>query len=133
MFLAAIVVLMPYPRSRHHLRFEDFAQIHFGDSQMAVMVAFDVGQPFQILRGDAEHEPFREDRHAVAPPVAQALHDRTYERVDNGAEANRRRKLLRYQRERGTCRFANPERQMACLPPHGHDEVPARRCLRIDH
>jgi hypothetical protein len=118
---------------RHHLRFEDLAEIHFGDPQIPVVVAFHFGQPGQVLGGDAQHEPFGENRHTVAPPVAQTFHDRADQRVDHRAQANRRRRLLRDQRERGARRLPDPKRQVACLPPHRHDEVPARRRFRVDH
>jgi len=41
--------------------------------------------------------------------------------------------LLGDQRQRRACRLPDAEREVACLAPHRHDEVPAAGGLRIDH
>ena len=41
--------------------------------------------------------------------------------------------LLRHQRQRRAGRLADAEREVAGLAPHRHDEIPARRRLRVDH
>ena len=79
-------------------------------------------------------EPFSDDGHAVAPPVAQSLHDRADQRVDDGLEADvAAGELLRNERQRGTGGLADAEREVTRLPAHRDDEVPARRRFRVDH
>ena len=66
-------------------------------------------------------------------PSAQALDDRAGQRVDDGRQANRPRKLLRDDRDRGAGGLADAQRQVAGRPAHRDDEVPSARRLGIDH
>ena len=59
-----------------HLRFEDVAEIDFGEPQVAVAVALDVLQPLEILFGHVEDDALGNHRHAVLAPLAQPLDDR---------------------------------------------------------
>ena len=83
---------------------------------------------------DVEHHALGDDRHAVAPAVAQSLDDGADERVDDLLQADRRlRELLGNQRQRRARGLADPEREVAGLAAHRDHEVPARRRLRVDH
>ena len=87
MFFAAIVVLMPNSlEPRLHFGLQDLADVDLGEPDVAVRVALDVVQLGEILGIEIEHEPFGDDRDAVAAAVAQALDDRADERVDDGLE-----------------------------------------------
>ncbi len=87
MFFAAIVVLMPKScEPRLHSGLQDLADVHLGEAHVAVRVALDVVQLGEILGIEIEHEPFGDDRDAVAAAVAQTLDDRADQRVDDGLE-----------------------------------------------
>ena len=71
---------------RLHFGLQDLADVDFGESDVAVRVALDVVQLGEILGIEIEHEPFGNDRDAVAAAVAQTLEDGADERVDDGLD-----------------------------------------------
>ena len=115
-------------------RLQDLADVHVGDPEVPVGVALGLREPLELLGVELEDEPFGDDRDAVPAPVAEALEDRPDEGVDDRAEADLLSlELLGHERERRARGLADAEGEVARLPPHRDDEVPARRRPRVDH
>ena len=88
----------------------------------------------QVRGVDAEHQPFGDDGHAVAPAVAEPLDDGAHQGVHDRLEPDRlARELLGDQREGGARRLADAEREVAGLAAHRDHEVPARGGLGVHH
>ena len=115
-------------------RLQDLADVDLGDADVPVLVALDLLESRELLRIEAEDEPLGEHGDAVAPPVGEALDDGADERVDDRLEPDLlRRELLGDERQRRARRLADAEREVAGLPAHRDDEVPARGRLGVDH
>ena len=134
MFFATSVDLRPNClQPLGDLRLQDLADVHLCDAHVTVLVALDTLQLGEIFFADVQHDPFADDRHAIAPAIAQPLDDGADQRVDEHLEPQRRGELFGNQRQRRSGGFGDAEAQVAGGAPHRDHDVPPRRRLRVDH
>jgi len=113
---------------------EHLANVYLGDPDVTVGIALHLVEPFEVIRVNPQHQPLRDDGHAVAASVAQPLHDRAHQRVHHLLHSDGLgRELLGYERERGRGRLAYTEGQMAGFAAHGDHQIPARGRPSVDH
>ena len=116
------------------LRLQDLADVHFRNPDIAVRVTFDLVDVRQLHRIKIQDQPFPNHGHAISPAVALPLDDGAGQGVHHRLETDwGTTKLLWQQRQRGSRRFPDRERQVAGPAAHGHHDVPPRRRPGIHH
>src|SRR5690606_13847438 len=105
-----------------------------GEPDVAVRVALDVLQHFEIVRIEPFEQSLGQNGNTVVTPVAEPLDDGAYENVRDLGEPNDLiRKLFGDERQGCTCCLPDSKGKVARLTAHGNDKVPTVRRLCVDH
>ena len=117
-----------------HLGLDLSREIDFGEPHVSVLVALDVLQLGELGRIELVDEALGQHRDAEVAPHRPPLDDRAFDDVaDRGKRHARRGTFLGDERERGSGRLADAEREVARLAPHRDDDVPAARRPGVFH